>query len=541
MPSSFSETPRATERFSSSPFADGRWTVETGGATTVFGADSGGFLATGSATSPSVLVRAGITAYGDGKVVARVNRNGDAGFSVAHTIVRKKTGVGAFLGFIWSPGTNLRIDKFAAGSGTTLTSQAYATSPSNYRDYWMVSDIVGNDCTLKLYADDPREEPDTPILAEVSHTLTSGDATAFGTGVVGGVGWRWSWGTAPGQWRVRELEWDSYLPTTRKALTSIQRAHAREVLGVHGHNITAGIPVGEGLRKARSFAEYIGRRPYTGVDFMDETNWSKVRSPQAWVEQGWENTEYNDPWRVMLGLPMLVYNNDTTTTGNDPHNGTVHGSNGTSLAAGAAGDYDTHFTELATYLDSRNITEPIFRLGWEFNGNWMKWQCGNATDAGNFATYYARIVSAIRAVLPGAQFEWCINCGNVGNFASSNTELGYPGDAYVDYIGMDIYDQAGSLIADHAARLADIKNRKHGLSWVRRFARDHGKPLVLPEWGLSYAPTTGSGGNWGGGDNSYFIREMFDFIGRHDCAYAHYWNLRGTARWLRSAPRCPLR
>ncbi len=108
--------------------------------------------------------------------------------------------------------------------------------------------------------------------------------------------------------------------------------------------------------------------------------------------------------------------------------------------------------------------------------------------------------------VPGQHFEfdWCPTLGK----ASVAPDRAYPGDAYVDYVGADVYDN--SWIADYrdpVARWNDFVTQPYGLQWQSDFATAHGKPMTFPEWGLS----TRSDGH-GGGDDPYFIQQMYDWI-----------------------------
>lgn len=75
----------------------------------------------------------------------------------------------------------------------------------------------------------------------------------------------------------------------------------------------------------------------------------------------------------------------------------------------------------------------------------------------------------------------------------------YPGDDYVDYVGIDAYDVSyawrtypypddcdAGCRADRQERAWDkaIHGGKRGLEFWADFARHRGKPLTLPEWGL---------------------------------------------------------
>ena len=188
-------------------------------------------------------------------------------------------------------------------------------------------------------------------------------------------------------------------------------------------------------------------------------------------------------------------------------------STGGTLQAGAGGDYNSHFVALAHNLIDNGQANATLRLGWEFNGSWYKWSA--ASDRPSFAAYWRQIVNAMRSV-PGQHFEfdWCPTLGK----ASVAPDRAYPGDAYVDYVGADVYDN--SWIAnyrDPAARWNDFVTQPYGLQWQSDFAAAHGKPMTFPEWGLS----TRSDGH-GGGDDPYFIQQMYDWIRTHDVAHADY-------------------
>ncbi|WP_233585207.1 glycosyl hydrolase [Corallococcus sp. CA054B] len=108
------------------------------------------------------------------------------------------------------------------------------------------------------------------------------------------------------------------------------------------------------------------------------------------------------------------------------------------LASCAAGAYDPRFKNLASNLVAYELQGTIIRLGREFSGSWMPWYSGNGQQA-NFAACFRRIVTAMRTQQPNAGFEFDWN----PNYDISAADLSatYPGDAYVDYIGLDMYDQ----------------------------------------------------------------------------------------------------
>lgn len=235
------------------------------------------------------------------------------------------------------------------------------------------------------------------------------------------------------------------------------------------------------------------------LDFLADEDWSKIATPYWWVGN-WSTSQYKD--RMVYSIPMLPKTES-------------------SLAEGATGAYDHHFRSLAQMLVDNGQGRSTIRIGWEFNGNWYRWRVDTGGTA-NYAAYYRRIVTAMRAV-PGAdfKFDWTTNNGSVP--ATVNPEEAYPGDAYVDFISQDVYDQSWPAAADAAERWNSILQRPYGLNWVAAFAAAHGKPIGIPEWGIGYWNSPN-----GGGDSPYFFEKMHEWISQHDVAYTNYWEYEGA-------------
>jgi Glycosyl hydrolase family 26 len=209
---------------------------------------------------------------------------------------------------------------------------------------------------------------------------------------------------------------------------------------------------------------------------------------------------------MVWGVPMLPSGNHSTF--GPP-------ADGASLARGAAGRYNRHFVLLAERLVAGGQGSSIIRLGWEFNGNWMSWAAKG--QARNFVRYWRQIVDSMRSV-PGAnfQFEWNPDRGDlgVGNLANF-----YPGNAWVDIVGLDVYDCEWGHYPGPQAEWQHMVSEPYGLDWLASFGASHNKPLAFPEWGLGWT----SGGMVGGGDNAYFVQQMAAWIATHDVVNAIGW------------------
>jgi hypothetical protein len=183
------------------------------------------------------------------------------------------------------------------------------------------------------------------------------------------------------------------------------------------------------------------------------------------------------------------------------------------LAGCAKGDFDSHWRSFGTLMVRYGRGDSIVRLGWEFNGNFMAW---HARDATTWIACYRRAADGIRATNPAVILDWTINahdtpadiCGGV----STNC---YPGDDYVDIIGIDNYDHFPT--APTKAAFDRVNAAPEGLTWLHAFATRHGKPFSVGEWGVV-------SNSDGGGDSPGFIRWMHEWFAAHapDLAYEAY-------------------
>jgi hypothetical protein len=248
-----------------------------------------------------------------------------------------------------------------------------------------------------------------------------------------------------------------------------------------------------------TFGSRVGRTLSYAHDFLDGRTWASM-TDVAWLARNWARMGYTD--RLVLTVPMIP---DT----------------GGTLARGAAGDYNAQFRTLAETLVANGQGSAVLRLGPEFNGDWHLWTIDVHDGGALYAAYWRQIVTAMRSVR-GAhfRFDWCANDGSAWIAGGRQLEAAtaWPGDAYVDYVGLDVYDQSwGTWNADPVARWNEYVNQHNGLAWHASFAAAHGKQMTFPEWGLADR-TDGKGG----GDTPYFVEQMYWWIGSHNVAYHLY-------------------
>lgn len=275
-----------------------------------------------------------------------------------------------------------------------------------------------------------------------------------------------------------------------------------------------------GLKRGEyaNYAEWINRRSVWPEAFQPQQTWDHVRGGD-WQLRPWgEYIAQNLGTRLIYSVTILPGPWDRS----GPQSGT-DAKVPVSLQEGAKGTYNQHFRILAENLVKHGLGDSILRPGWEFNGGWFTWRVTNPQDAEAFAGYWRQIVTTMRAV-PGAEkLHFCWN-PNIG-WLSVKADLAWPGDAYVDSIGLDYYDDGylpdtypwpeGTPDKEIAARRQKVwdhfLNANYGLLWWRKFAREHGKPLAIPEWGLNKKPD-----GHGGLDNVIYIEGMHAFLTNPD-------------------------
>lgn len=186
----------------------------------------------------------------------------------------------------------------------------------------------------------------------------------------------------------------------------------------------------------------------------------------------------------------------------------------------ANGEYNEEYRTMATKMRDANVADAHLRFGWEFNGSWSV--DGAVGRPRTYVRAWKQLVGAMRSVR-GTQFKfiWAPDTWR----RQLDPPQAYPGDEWVDEIGLTAYDKGPpypypdecdqACIRERRERAWQIlrDGRKHGfgLNYWAEFAREHGKPLVFPEYSIVST-------NWvnpGGGDNPYFFERMHEWMNQH--------------------------
>jgi len=293
-----------------------------------------------------------------------------------------------------------------------------------------------------------------------------------------------------------------------------------------------------GLSDFARLEQWLGR----DLGFM--LQYGDGRSPDAFARNlgGQMSALRGGDFRLVYSLPMAF---GARHTGSDA---TVNAivSQWDALIRDTGGRRD-FYRSAAQQLDDAGFGNAIIRLGWEFDNPSSRWHAG--ADPEKFKQAWRVIHDIFTSVSPGFTFDY-----NFVRVAASNeiVAAAYPGDAYVDIIGVDAYDSgyqgeggvpAGARFGWSNPDLVWSKNQLPKLKVAEQFAKAHGKPMSVPEWALSTGGTSKAGK--AGGDNPNYIQEMYDWMRHLDSpdgpglVYATYFQSSGSPDGVHSIEAFP--
>lgn len=147
-----------------------------------------------------------------------------------------------------------------------------------------------------------------------------------------------------------------------------------------------------------------------------------------------------------------------------------------------AGGYDVYIREFADRLTY--IKKDVYlRFAHEMNGDRYPWSAAKIGPEKYKAAY--RHVKDIFDAAGAANVKWVFSVNWEDVPAANHYSLSYPGDRYVDYMGIDGYNWGTSRSGSRWMSFAEIfKNRYDEIT------RENAKPVIISEFG-----TSGSGGD----------------------------------------------
>ncbi|HKF83513.1 MAG TPA: glycosyl hydrolase [Solirubrobacterales bacterium] len=146
-----------------------------------------------------------------------------------------------------------------------------------------------------------------------------------------------------------------------------------------------------------------------------------------------------------------------------------------------SGRYDEFIAEFAA--EARDWGHPFFlRFNWEMNGNWFPWAEGvNGNGTGEYVAAWRHVHDIFAAVgATNVSWVWCPFVDPGGSLTSLASL--YPGDAYVDWTGLDGYNWGTNPASPRGWRTFDQLFRR---SYDEIQAIAPSKAMMLAEVGSS--------------------------------------------------------
>jgi hypothetical protein len=240
------------------------------------------------------------------------------------------------------------------------------------------------------------------------------------------------------------------------------------------------------------FASWRGRPVDVAHLYVDRNSWQGLVSP------GWPLDLFTAfPGKLVLSEPLyplkLGNNKDCAT-----------------------GAYDEQWKKLGTFLVDRDRADTIIRLGWGHNDDTHYWRAD--ADPSDWIACFRRVVNAIRSSDRAVRIDWTFDPIASDTPNARDPYAAYPGDEYVDIVGMDDFDRYPATHDETSFR--QKCESKLGLCRLAEFARSHKKQLSVGEWGVV---TCGADP---GGDNPLYIRQMVQHFSEYAdiLAYESYYD-----------------
>ncbi len=189
-----------------------------------------------------------------------------------------------------------------------------------------------------------------------------------------------------------------------------------------------------------------------------------------------------------------------------------------SITETIAGTHDGVIRQIAQAI-ADSVDGPVIdiRPGWEPNySTSYPWGSTLVTPT-EYIAGFRHVVNIFRAVDKRFRVTFCVG---VRKDSAWPIEDLYPGDDYVDVVGIDAYviaaDQSTMTAAQHADYIFDgyyipDATQGVGINQALDFAKSRGKLFAIPEWGTCY-------------ENEAFIERMADFVRQNGVLYHGYWD-----------------
>ena len=187
----------------------------------------------------------------------------------------------------------------------------------------------------------------------------------------------------------------------------------------------------------------------------------------------------------------------------------------------AAGKHDAHLLSWGTALAGTKASVAV-RFAHEFNGDWYPWSPAGGTTPEAYVAAWRHVHDLFRS-REAANVRWMWS-PDTANSAEPALQAWYPGDGYVDLIGIDGYNWGTTRPWSHWRSPTEIFAKT--LTDVQQTAD---KPVLIAEVGCAEA----------GGDKAHWIGEFVEWLAAAKNVDGFIWfdHDKETDWRIRSTPR----
>ncbi len=303
----------------------------------------------------------------------------------------------------------------------------------------------------------------------------------------------------------------------------------------------------------KSFVDTLGAQPqFMNAYLPDSHSISQWGGDAGWVSWSWEQSPLARGLTPVIGLPL-------GTQADKSNPGAVY-------RDFASGKYDSVLRDIVSQWSSHGFKDLYFRPGYEFNTTYTASYAGDdAQTRSDWLAAFKHVADVLHSA-PGANTKIIWNPNVQSWNGSLDVKTLYPGDKYVDQIGADLYGPVypadlydwskndgsfNSSIQEWSSKPANLihywnypdANSYHptgdgqgnplSLQSLIDFAKEHGKPLAIPETGA------GSDGSHGPYDDGTFPLWMSDKLASSgvNVSMVNVWDFNaGDHDWTFSGP-----
>jgi len=168
-----------------------------------------------------------------------------------------------------------------------------------------------------------------------------------------------------------------------------------------------------------------------------------------------------------------------------------------------SGEYDNYIEAFAKRL--KTAGKPVFiRFAHEMNGDWYPW-CGTKIGKEKYIALYRYVKDKFDAAgVKDAKWVFSINWEDVPKEGNSFIAY-YPGDRYVDFVGIDGYNWGNAKSWSKWRSFKEIFEDR-----LDEAARAFNKPIIISEFSSTSS----------GGDKALWIKEALSYIRAGEDVYA---------------------